>query len=464
MKTKNTILIIDDEKGIRDSLSAIFEDEGETAIAVEDAVEGLKVLETESVGIIFLDVMLPKMGGIEALEKIKAAYPEVEVIMISGHANIDIAVRAVKTGAFDFLEKPLSIEKVLVALRNAENIRDLREENIELKKKRKNDDEIVGKSAAISKVRDLIHQAAATDVRILITGENGTGKELVARAVHQASKRSASPFVAVNCAAIPDTLIESELFGHEKGAFTDASSMRKGRFELAAGGTLFLDEIADMSLSAQAKVLRVIQEQKLERLGGEKTITVNTRIIAATNKNLEEECKNNRFREDLFFRLNVVPIYVPALRERKEDIIPILRHFLCQKKGANMRIDGEAETMLTERAWHGNVRELKNIAERISLFLPDTDDAVLDRSILLSVFEMEGSAARETPPASVQTGQPGIPSDIIDTDYNRAKALFEKRYLEYHLAKNGGALTKTAASIGMFPSNLHLKLRKAGLI
>ena len=459
MKTKDAILIIDDEKGIRDSLSAIFEDEGETAIAVEDAVEGLKVLETEPVGIVFLDVMLPKMGGIEALEKIKAAYPEVEVIMISGHANIDIAVRAVKTGAFDFLEKPLSIEKVLVALRNAENIRDLREENTELKKKKKNDDEIVGESTAIGKVRDLIRQAAATDVRILITGENGTGKELVARAVHKASKRSSGPFVAVNCAAIPDTLIESELFGHEKGAFTDASSMRKGRFELASGGTLFLDEIADMSLSAQAKVLRVIQEQKLERLGGEKTITVNTRIIAATNKNLEEECKNNRFREDLFFRLNVVPVYVPALRERKEDIIPILRHFLSLKSGIPARVDAEAETMLTERAWQGNVRELRNIAERISLFLPEAGDAVLDRSILLSVFEMEGSVARST-----GTGQPGIPSDIIETDYNNAKALFEKRYLEYHLAKNGGALTKTAAAIGMFPSNLHSKLRKVGLV
>jgi two-component system nitrogen regulation response regulator NtrX len=457
MKKNTAALIIDDEQNIRDSLSAIFEDEGVAAFSAGDALAGLKALEEKPVAVVFLDVMLPNMGGLEALEKIKTTFPEVEVIMISGHASINIAVRAIKAGAFDFLEKPLSIDKVLVALRNAQNISRLRAENIMLKKQIKREEKMVGDSPAIKKVKELINQAAATDARILITGENGTGKELVARAIHRASKRKDGPFIAVNCAAIPDALIESELFGHEKGAFTDAYSLRKGRFELAHGGTLFLDEIADMSLSAQAKVLRVIQEQKIERLGGEKTISVDVRIITATNKNLKQECENHNFREDLFFRLNVIPVHVPALRERREDIIPILKFFLSETVRGDIAIVKEAENMLVEREWSGNVRELKNIAERIALFLPDHDNfALIDLNVLQSVFEMAGQN-RESP------RQTSVGSDILDMTYNEAKNAFERQYLEYHLTKNGGALTKTAEDIGVFPSNLHIKLRKVGL-
>jgi two-component system nitrogen regulation response regulator NtrX len=458
MKKNTAVLIIDDEKSIRDSLSAVIEDEGAAVFTAEGALSGMEMIEEKPVAVVFLDVMLPVMGGLEALGKIKERFPDVEVIMISGRANINIAVRAVKAGAFDFLEKPLSIDKVLVALRNAQNISRLRAENILLKKQKKHEERIVGESAAITRVKEIINQAAVTDARILITGENGTGKELVAHAVHKASKRKDGPFIAVNCAAIPDTLIESELFGHERGAFTDAHSLRKGRFELANGGTLFLDEIADMSLSAQAKVLRVIQEQKIERLGGERTIAVDVRIISATNKDLEKECANHTFRADLFFRLNVIPIHVPALRERREDIIPILKYFLGERIRADIAIAKDAEKMLMERDWDGNVRELRNIAERIALFLPGHDDlAIIDQNVLQSVFEMAGQN-RESPRQKLDG------SVILEKTYNEAKIAFEKQYLEYHLTKNGGVLTKTAEEIGVFPSNLHVKLRKVGLI
>jgi two-component system nitrogen regulation response regulator NtrX len=282
--TGAAILIIDDEPGIRRTLASILEDEGYRVQTAEDAVLGLEILNRDAIDLIFLDVLLPKLGGMEALEQIRRDWPAIEVVIISGHANVDMAVRAVKLGAFDFLEKPLSLDKVLTLCRNALALQNLRKENRALRQSAAGArDEIIGTSGEIENVRALIRQAAASDARILITGENGTGKELVARAIHAGSARAARAFVEVNCAAIPDSLIESELFGHEKGAFTDAVSSRKGRFELAHGGTLFLDEIGDMSLSAQAKVLRVIQEQKLERLGGEKTIDADVRIVAASN-------------------------------------------------------------------------------------------------------------------------------------------------------------------------------------
>ncbi|MDR0638461.1 MAG: sigma-54 dependent transcriptional regulator [Spirochaetaceae bacterium] len=458
MKKNTAVLIIDNEKDVCDTLAAVFEDEGMAVFSAGDAATGIKLIEEKPIAVVFLEVTLPVMGGIEVLEKIKKTFSGVEVIMMSERANINIAVRTIKAGAFDFLEKPLSIEKALVALRNAQNMSRLREENIMLKKQRKREERIIGDSPAIQKVKDVIDHAAGTDARILITGENGTGKELVARAIHRASKRKDGPFIAVNCAAIPDTLIESELFGHEKGAFTDASSLRKGRFEMANGGTLFLDEIADMSLSAQAKMLRVIQEQKIERLGGERTITVDVRIVSATNKDLVRECKAQRFREDLFFRLNVIPVHVPALCERREDIIPILKYFLSEAVPSGVVLSREAEQMLVEREWSGNVRELKNIAERIALFLPDHGDtALIDINVLRSVSEMAGKNEENT-------RQKTADYDILDKSYGEAKAAFERQYLEYHLAKNGGALTKTAEEIGVFPSNLHIKLRKTGLL
>jgi two-component system nitrogen regulation response regulator NtrX len=458
MKKNTAVLIIDNEQDVRDTLAAVFEDEGVAVFCAVDAVTGVKLIEEKPVAVVFLEVMLPVMGGIAALEKIKTAFPDVEVIMMSGRANINIAVRTIKAGAFDFLEKPLSIEKALVALRNAQNMSRLRAENVMLRKQRKREERIVGDSPAIQRVKDVIDHAAGTDARILITGESGAGKELVARAIHKASKRKDGPFIAVNCAAIPDTLIESELFGHEKGAFTDAASLRKGRFELANGGTLFLDEIADMSLSAQAKVLRVIQEQKIERLGGERTIAVDVRIVSATNKDLALECRNQRFREDLFFRLNVIPVHVPALRERREDIIPILKYFLSEAVPSGVVLSNEAEQMLVEREWTGNVRELRNISERIALFLPDHGDTVLvDINVLRSVSEMAGKNEENSRQKTAEYA-------IFEKSYGEAKAAFEKQYLEYHLTKNGGVLTKTAEEIGMFPSNLHIKLRKTGLL
>ncbi|GHV25079.1 sigma-54-dependent Fis family transcriptional regulator [Spirochaetia bacterium] len=468
---KERILIIDDEPGIRRTLSSILEDEKYTVYTAEDAVLGLEILGEKSINLLFLDVLLPKMGGMEALEKIRKDWPRIEVVMISGHANVDMAVRAVKTGAFDFLEKPLSLDKVLTVCRNALAVQNLREENRDLKRKIKND-EIIGTSAGINEVRKIIRQAAESDARILITGENGTGKELAARAIHLGSSRADKAFVELNCAAIPDTLIESELFGHEKGAFTDAVSTRKGRFEMASGGTLFLDEIGDMSLSAQAKALRSIQEQKIERVGGERTIDVDVRIVAATNKNLEEECAAGRFRQDLFFRLNVIPIRIPPLRERPEDVPLLLFHFLKElsenqktEYTDNYEFDDEALALLCSSPWPGNVRELRNLAERI---------AVMHRGGKVSVEELKGLLQQKSPAksegrssgeeVSSSAGTPlTIPNEILYMNYNEARESFEKRYLEFRLAHSNGIISRTAEAIGIYPSNLHAKLRKYGI-
>jgi two-component system nitrogen regulation response regulator NtrX len=454
-----TILIIDDEPGIRRTFASILEDEHYKVLTAEDAIIGIDILEKEPVNLVFLDVLLPNLGGIEALERIRKEWPDIEVVVISGHANIDMAVRAVKLGAFDFLEKPLSLDKVLTVCRNALTIQKLREENMGLKKSTLQKDELIGKSPAMEEVRDLIRQAAASDARILITGENGTGKELAARAIHRLSARAAKPFVGVNCAAIPDTLIESELFGHEKGAFTDAVSRRRGRFEMADGGTLFLDEIGDMSLSAQSKVLRVIQEKKLERVGGEKTIDIDVRIVAATNKDLEQECERGAFRQDLFFRLNVIPIRIPSLKERAADIPLLLHHFLQEMNAGNIKLDESASGFLMSRTWPGNVRELKNLAERIVVM---HDGGNIGGEALQNLM-------RQKPDFVEDPSNPGYPAenlqsnefaDILKLNYNEAKNSFEKIYLEFQLARNNGIISKTAEAIGMYPSNLHAKLRK----
>jgi len=446
------ILIIDDEPGIRKTLASILEDEKFKVFTSEDALAGIETLKQKPVDLIFLDVLLPKLGGIEALEKIRKEWPAVEIIMISGHANIDMAVRAVKLGAFDFLEKPLSLDKVLTVCRNALAIRKLREENKTLKKMSGFAfEDIIGTSPAVNKIRETVKQAAESDARILITGENGAGKEVIARAVHLCSARAENPFIDVNCAAIPENLIESELFGHEKGAFTDAVSTRKGRFELAHGGTLFLDEVGDMSLSAQAKVLRVVQEQKIERVGGEKTIETDVRIIAATNQDLEKSCENGRFRQDLFFRLNVIPINVPPLRERPEDIPLLLCHFL---KAMNKEITLESDSIeaLSDHDWPGNVRELKNLAERIAVMHKGDGISGDDLHKLLN----KKAKKPNNKPSSVS----GLPQSILDYNYNDAKDHFEKQYLEFQLLKNNGIISKTAEAIGIYPSNLHAKLRK----
>ncbi|MDR0316181.1 MAG: sigma-54 dependent transcriptional regulator [Treponema sp.] len=453
------ILIIDDEPGIRSTLASILEDEKYRVFTAEDAPTGLELLNTEPIDLVFLDVLLPKMGGLEALERIHSDWPGMEIVMISGHANIDMAVRAVKGGAFDFLEKPLSLEKVLTVCRNVFAMRKLREENRNLKKRAfRLRDEIVGTSAAMCGVRDMIEQAASSDTRIMITGENGVGKEVAAHSIHLGSTRANGPFVEVNCAAIPETLIESELFGHEKGAFTDAISSRKGRFEMANGGTLFLDEIGDMSLSAQAKVLRVIQEQKIQRLGGEKTIETDVRIVAATNQDLEKACAEGRFRRDLYFRLNVIPIHIPPLRERTEDIPLLLCHFLKGMDREQLVLEDDALRFLAAYEWPGNVREVKNLAERIAVMHRGTS---IDGHALTELLSKKpGSSRQEHGGPDSRKASPPPPEGIMERNFNDAKESFEKYYLEFQFSKNDGIISKTAQAIGVYPSNLHAKLKK----
>ncbi|MDR2785514.1 MAG: sigma-54 dependent transcriptional regulator, partial [Treponema sp.] len=364
-----------------------------------------------------------------------------------------------KLGAFDFLEKPLSLDRILTVCRNALTVQELRLENIRLLKNAEiKDKEIVGTSEAIQHVKKLIRQAAESDARILITGENGTGKELVARAIHRLSGRATAPFVEINCAAIPETLIESELFGHEKGAFTDAYTSRRGRFEIADGGTLFLDEIGDMSLSAQAKVLRVIQEQKMERVGSEKTIGIDVRIIAATNKNLGEECERGKFRQDLFFRLNVIPIHIPSLRERPDDIPILLLHFLREMGAENIELENDAIPFLSGCNWPGNVRELRNLAERIVVM--HSGDRLGAESLKNLIQKNSEFLQKETDFG--RKGDVQVPTfqDILNSCYTDAREMFEKQYLEFHLARNGGVISRTAEAIGIYPSNLHAKMRK----
>ncbi|MDR2923688.1 MAG: sigma-54 dependent transcriptional regulator [Treponema sp.] len=449
------ILIIDDEPGVRQALAAILEDEKYRVFSAEDAAAGIKILEDHKVDVVFLDVLLPRMGGLEALEQIHANWPGLEIVMISGHANIDMAVRAVKGGAFDFLEKPLSLDKVLTVCRNALALRKLREENRKLKKSAfLTHKDIIGTSCAMNGIRELVTQAASSDARILITGENGTGKEVVARAIHSGSSRSERPFVGLNCAAIPDTLLESELFGHEKGAFTDAVSSRKGRFEIAGGGTLFLDEIGDMSLSAQAKVLRVIQEQKIERVGGEKTIQTDVRLIAASNKDLEKACAQGLFRQDLYFRLNVIPIHIPPLRERKDDITLLLYHFLKEQGIENLRLEDSAVELMLSHDWPGNVRELRNLAERIAVM--HTGDSINGQ-------DMAGLLGMGAGGGNAETGNSALVQSLMEQNFNDAKEAFERCYLEFHFSGNNGIISRTAEAIGIYPSNLHAKLKKYGI-
>jgi two-component system nitrogen regulation response regulator NtrX len=343
-------------------------------------------------------------------------------------------------------------------------LKKLREENQFLKTRVIPKDELLGISPEIDSIRKFIEQAAVSDARILISGENGTGKEVVARVIHKLSDRSAGPFIEVNCAAIPDTLIESELFGHEKGAFTDAHFTRKGRFEAASGGTLFLDEIGDMSLAAQAKVLRVIQEQKIERLGGEKTIDVDVRILAATNQDLEQASRNGTFRQDLFFRLNVIPIKMPPLRERKSDIPIMLKHFLKQFNSQITEIEDAAMALLTAHHWPGNVRELKNFAERLGVLFTGsrvTEKTVADL-IKLNPAPKEESGSDNERIKNMSVTDPAV-KELLEKNFNQAREDFEKLYLELHLSRNNGIISRTAEAVGIYPSNLHAKLRKYGI-
>ncbi|MCF7928631.1 MAG: sigma-54 dependent transcriptional regulator [Spirochaetales bacterium] len=447
------VLVIDDEAGIRQILSEIITDEGHTAFTAADGIEGLSLLNQEPIDVVLLDVWLPNMGGIDVLKKIKEDYPRIEVIIISGHANIDMAVSAVKLGAFDFLEKPLSLERVVTLIRNAQEFIDLKKGNTQLRLTLDGRDEMIGESEPMQQVRELIEQSASSDTRILIQGENGTGKELVARQIHNRSSRREGPFVEVNCAAIPDTLLESELFGHEKGAFTSAVSRRKGKFELADEGTLFLDEIADMSPDAQAKVLRAIQELRFERIGGEESIHVDVRIIAATNRDLQQSVRDGAFREDLYFRLNVIPIFVPPLRDRLEDLSPLLDYFFELYADSNnteiRRLSEEAMEYLKSYSWPGNIRELKNFCERLTVM---TDETEISRETVSFYLGQSGMIPENDPL-----------EDFSDMSLNQAKEAFERKILVQKLKENGYNISKTAQHLGIYPSNLHGKIKKYGI-
>ena len=362
------ILVIDDERSIRNLMQEILEDEGHSVDVAEDGAKGVEMADKEKYDVIFCDIKMPSLSGDEVLDTLHEKGIETPVIMISGHGDIDTAVSCIKKGAFDFLSKPLDLNRILITIKNATERSNLIQETKVLKKKVYGQ-EMIGESEAIMKVKDMIEKVAPTDARVLIQGGNGTGKELVARSLHQKSLRSQMPYIEVNCAAIPSELIESELFGHEKGSFTSAIKQHKGKFEQADGGTLFLDEIGDMSLSAQAKVLRVLQEKKLSRVGSDKDITVDVRVIAATNKNLREEIAKGTFREDLYHRLSVIVITVPALDERKSDIPMLVDYFItqiCAESGKSTRpIEPEAMQLLVNRSWTGNIRELRNVVERL---------------------------------------------------------------------------------------------------
>lgn len=363
------ILVIDDEKAIRNTLKEILEFESHTVDLAEDGAVGVEMFANGGYDIVLCDIKMPQMDGIEVLDKLQEQSNDTPVIMISGHGNIDTAVEAIKKGAYDFIEKPLDLNRLLITIRNATDKTTLIQETKVLKRKVNKAFDIVGESPAITKVKDMIERVAPTEARVLITGPNGTGKELVSRWLHEKSSRAAMPFVEVNCAAIPSELIESELFGHEKGAFTSAIKQRKGKFEQADGGTLFLDEIGDMSLSAQAKVLRALQEHKISRVGSDKDITVNVRVIAATNKNLTKEIELGNFREDLYHRLSVIIIQVPALSDRLDDIPLLSAHFnelICGEYGIQPKqITADAIEELKKLKWTGNIRELRNVIERL---------------------------------------------------------------------------------------------------
>jgi two-component system nitrogen regulation response regulator NtrX len=452
---KETVLVVDDEAGVRASLAGILGDEGYVVDGVDSGEKALAALESRRYDLVLLDVWLPGADGLEVLGRIREADAEMPVVVISGHGTIETAVKAVRLGAQDFVEKPLSLEKTLLAVRNALQRRRLETEVRALKQQLDERYVMVGDSPALRRLRAEIAQAAPTSGRAFIFGENGTGKELVARAIHARSLRASGPFVEVNCAAIPEELIESELFGHVKGAFTGALTTRKGKFELADGGTLFLDEIADMSLKTQAKVLRALQEQRIEPVGGAGSVEVDVRVIAATNKNLEEEIQKGRFRDDLYFRLNVIPFHVPPLRERREDVPLLARHFmevLSAEHGRRPRaIAPEALAALSRLPWPGNVRELRNIIERLVIMTPG--DTIELRHLPASL--LEGLPAGAAPAAEA----PAAPGTLAE-----AREDFERRYILAKYRECGGNMSRTAEALGVERSNLYRKMKGYGLL
>jgi two-component system nitrogen regulation response regulator NtrX len=449
-----SVLVIDDESNIRKTLEGVLSDDGYRVLQAGDGAQGLEVLSRSFVDAVLLDVWMPGMDGLETLKRIREVYPIVPVIMISGHGTIDTAVKAVKMGAFDFIEKPISLTNLLITLSRAIEQRELRLENVELKERVEKKYRLVGDSEAMQRVRAEIAAAGPTNASVLIDGENGSGKEIVAREVHRRSRRASRLFVAVNCAAIPDELIESELFGHEKGAFTGAAGRRRGRFEMADGGTLFLDEVGDMSPRTQAKILRVLEERQFERIGGGEKVRADVRIIAATNRNLPKEVEAGRFRDDLYFRLNVFPIHVPALRSRKEDIPPIAEHFvgeICAEQGKERKdfTPGAMERLLAHH-WPGNVRELRNVVERLVILSmgPSIGEETVQR-VLVS------EPAHREAPAEVRM--------FDQDDFREAVLAFEKDFLTRKLMDNEFNVSRTAEKLGLDRTSIHRKMKQLGI-
>ena len=442
-----SILIIDDEKEICESLTMILEYEDYNVENSTDVENGLKKLEYNSYDALLLDIQMPKMTGFEVLSWIKDNDIEISTVMISAHGNLENAIKATKLGAFDFIEKPIDRDKLLISIRNAVEKTALLKKTRKLEENLQQNEIIIGESESINSVLSIIDRVAKTESRVLITGENGTGKELVAKAIHKKSERAEKELIEVNCAAIPNELIESELFGHEKGSFTGAAQKRIGKFELANGSTLFLDEIGDMSLQAQAKVLRAIEEGIIERVGGNSKISVDVRILSATNKDLKNEIVEGNFREDLFHRLNVIPINVPPLRERKSDIPLLVKHFtnkICKQNKIPFKIfDDESITMLQNYKWSGNVRELRNIVERIIIMIPSETISKENISSMLPVVQQKAS-------------------DFIDisNSFQEFKEKAEKAFIQKQLEMNNWNISKTAEILDIQRSHLYNKIKK----
>ncbi|MEE8435682.1 MAG: sigma-54 dependent transcriptional regulator [bacterium] len=460
---QQTILVVDDEKAIRNGLKDLLEDEGYQVMLATSGEECLSLFfgDNESVvSAVLLDIWLPKIDGIEVLRNLKQLHPHLPVIMISGHANIETAVTATKSGAYHFVEKPFSEETLLLTLNNALHQSKLEAENVRLRQDmQRSQNRIVGASSSFTLMMEQIERSAASEAWVLIHGENGTGKESVAHLIHEQSPRKDAPFVEVNCAAIPEELIESELFGHEKGSFTGATAKKIGKFDQANHGTLFLDEIGDMSLKTQAKILRVLQEQHFERVGGNKTIHVDVRVIAASNKNLEDEIAAGTFREDLYYRLNVLQLEVPPLRERVGDVellVPYFIEFFSAIHGHKPKqIQPEALEVLKKYRWPGNVRELKNIVERMMIMVtgPKISRENIPPAILNAVSEAEGS----------EDGAGGFDPGQFQGSFREAREAFERSWLKLRLEHNGWNVSKTAEAIKLERSNLHKKIKQLNI-
>jgi two-component system nitrogen regulation response regulator NtrX len=447
---KQKLLIVDDEVSILQSLSAILEDEGYEVIRASSGDEALERVRKDPPDLILLDIWMPGTDGLTVLDEVKKLYPLIPVIIISGHGTIETAVKATRMGAFDFIEKPLSIDRVLVSIQNAIEFSRLEEENRLLRKKSQR--RIIGNSSAVLNLREQIQRAAPTSATVLITGENGTGKELAARMMHLLSRRSTRPMIEVNCAAIPEELIESELFGHEKGAFTGAYEKRKGKFDSANGGTLFLDEIGDMSHRTQAKILRIIQEQVFERVGGSHPVEVDVRIVAATNKDLQKEIELGTFRQDLYYRLNVIPIFVPPLRDRLEDIPLLVENFAeeiaSESALGKKKIDPLIYPVLQQYSWPGNIRELRNFIERLIIMTPGH---VIGPGELPADFR------------DVLHKENGDTAYFSYPTLKEARSFFERDYLLRKLEENGWNISMTAARVGLERPHLHKKMKALGI-